>query len=70
MSKRPCYWSGCGVNVPASMLMCKRHWFMLPKALRDRIWATYVPGQEDRMDQSDEYMEALGLVRAFVASQP
>jgi hypothetical protein len=25
--------------------MCKQHWFMLPKPLRDGIYATYTPGQ-------------------------
>jgi hypothetical protein len=37
---------------------CRKHWFMLPKAIRDRIWATYEPGQETSGSQSDEYWEA------------
>jgi len=38
------------------MFMCKRHWFMLPKATRDAIWDVYIPGQEIRKDPTDEYM--------------
>lgn len=26
--------------------MCKRHWYMLPKAMRDAVWREYQPGQE------------------------
>jgi predicted SPOUT superfamily RNA methylase MTH1 len=38
------------------MFMCKRHWFMLPKAMRDRVWEHYVPGQEVRKDPTEEYL--------------
>lgn len=46
-----CHAMDCDKDVPRRMLMCKPHWFMLPKPMRDAIWATYQPGQE------------LGLVR-------
>lgn len=38
------------------MFMCKRHWFKLPKHLRDRIWATYRAGQEEDWEPSHEYL--------------
>lgn len=38
--------------------MIKPHWFCVPKVLRDLVWATYVPGQERRMDPSPEYLAA------------
>jgi hypothetical protein len=25
------------------MFMCKRHWFMVPKTLRDEVWLHYRP---------------------------
>ena len=28
------------------MFMCPRHWYSLPPAMRDAIWATYRRGQE------------------------
>lgn len=37
---------------------CRMHWFMLPKHIRNRIWATYRPGQEITKTPSKEYIEA------------
>jgi len=37
----------CNAHVQPEMLMCRKHWFMVPKPLRDRVWATYNPGQCD-----------------------
>lgn len=51
-----CHWPGCGKQVPPAMWGCKKHWFMLPKRLRDKIWAAYVPGQEVDMSPSKEYL--------------
>lgn len=53
-----CHAEGCERVVPRRMFMCKTHWFALPKLMRDRIWATYTPGQERRMDPSPEYLDA------------
>ena len=41
-----CHAKGCGDPCPPKHLMCKRHWFMVPKALREAVWDTYSPGQE------------------------
>ncbi len=38
--------------------MCKKHWFALPKPMRDAVWAAYRPGQEVTRDPSREYLEA------------
>jgi hypothetical protein len=46
------------VAVPPKMLMCLRHWRMVPRELQQRVWATYVSGQEVRKDPTKEYMEA------------
>lgn len=53
-----CHATRCTVQVPPKMLMCRRHWYMVPKPLRDAVWAAYVPGQEIRKDPTDEYMAA------------
>lgn len=45
---------------------CKRHWMLLPKRLRDRVWAAYRPGQEDAMDPSDEYLDAAAEVQRWI----
>ena len=30
--------------VLTTLLMCRRHWYMVPKPLRDAIWQTYRDG--------------------------
>jgi hypothetical protein len=52
-----CHWPGCTKQVPPAMWGCKKHWIMLPKHLRDRIWDTYRPGQENDMRPSEEYLQ-------------
>lgn len=53
-----CHWPGCKIAVPPTLFACTRHWFTLPKWIRDLIWETYVPGQENRKDPSPAYLEA------------
>lgn len=54
-NEHTCHAMRCEVRVPPAMFMCKRHWYMLPKATRGAVWV-YLPGQEIRMDPSDEYL--------------
>lgn len=61
-----CHWPGCTQQVPPAMWGCKEHWFRLPKRLRDRIWATYRPGQEVSLTPSAEYIEAAEDVQNWV----
>lgn len=51
------------------MFMCKRHWFTLPKRLRDDIWRTYRAGQCDDMSPSDSYCEAAKRAVAYIAEK-
>lgn len=60
-----CHWPGCPKEVPPSMWGCKPHWFKLPKPMRDRIWATYRPGQEITKTPSTAYLEAAQEVRLW-----
>lgn len=59
-----CHAENCNVPVPPKMMMCRKHWFMVPKPLRDAVWAEYRPGQEITKDPSVEYIDA-----AFAAVQ-
>lgn len=36
-----CPANGCTAKVPGSMLFCRKHWFMVPKSLRDAVWREY-----------------------------
>ncbi len=56
--RHECHAKGCNVQVPPALLMCLRHWRMVPRAIQRRVWATYVHGQEIRKDPTPEYMEA------------
>lgn len=61
-----CHWPGCDKQVPPALWGCKTHWFSLPKGLRDRIWATYAPGQEKTMSPSSEYVDAAHAVEEWI----
>ena len=39
---------------------------MLPKAMRDAIWAEYVPGQEVRRDPTPEYLAVAGRAERWL----
>lgn len=65
-----CHATGCTTPVAPRMFMCKPHWFSLPKRLRDRIWATYRPGQEDDKNPTAEYCRvARECVRHIAAAE-
>ena len=36
-----CAAPACESQVPNDWLMCKRHWYKVPKDLRDEVWATW-----------------------------
>jgi hypothetical protein len=36
---------GCGDQTDRTRLMCRRDWYLVPKQLRDRVWATWHSGQ-------------------------
>lgn len=53
-----CHWPGCPELVKPAFWGCKRHWYLLPKPIRDRIWAAYRPGQEIDKNPSSAYIQA------------
>lgn len=64
-----CHWPGCQRVVPPRMWGCRDHWFRLPKALRDKIWAAYVPGQEVSKTPSRAYIAAATEVQNWIEKQ-
>ncbi|MCA3246079.1 MAG: hypothetical protein ING19_21160 [Azospirillum sp.] len=67
--KHECHWPGCAEQVPPAMWGCRKHWFALPKELRDRVWRCYRPGQEIDMKPSAAYLEVARDVQAWIASK-
>jgi hypothetical protein len=61
-----CHYPGCPNQVPPAMYMCKPHWMSLPKYLRDKIWAAYVPGQEVNMTPTREYLAVTDEVEKWI----
>lgn len=66
--RHACHWPGCEHQVPPAMWGCRTHWFMLPKHLRDRIWRSYRPGQENDLHPSREYVDAARAVQEWIAA--
>ena len=66
MSRHTCHWPGCATVVPPAMWGCKAHWYRLPKAIRDDIWANYRPSQEITKTPSDGYIAAAKRAQAWI----
>lgn len=63
-----CHWPGCDRIVPPKLWGCRPHWFALPQALRDLIWATYRRGQEVTKTPTREYVQAARQVQDWIAT--
>lgn len=68
-ARHTCHAFKCESWVPPKMFMCKKHWYMVPKALRNLVWRFYEPGQEIRMDLSPEYLETVAEAIRVVAKK-
>lgn len=69
MSGHTCHATGCQQRVPPEMFLCRRHWFSLPKRLRDAIWRTYRVGQCDDWNISAAYADAASEAVRFIAAR-
>lgn len=65
--KHHCHWPGCNAQVKPAVWGCKKHWYMLPADLRQRIWKDYRPGQEQTKTPSRDYVETAHAVQAWIA---
>lgn len=61
-----CHWPGCERTVPPAQWGCYRHWMMLPKYLRDKIWAAFKAGQEISKTPSRAYVEVAREVQEWI----
>jgi len=64
-----CHARCCMVAVKPEMLMCKRHWFMVPLHIRRAVWDTYRQGQCDDKSPSREWHSAASAAIGYVAKQ-
>lgn len=64
-----CHAENCIVPVPPKMLMCRKHWYMVPATLRRAVWAEYRPGQEIDKRPSSEYLSVMRAAIEAVAEK-
>jgi len=65
-----CHAQGCSVQVPRKIFMCRKHWYQLPKDIRDAVWKAYRPGQEQDGRPSPEYVKvARAAVEWLIAKE-
>lgn len=62
-----CRWPGCLAQVPPAKWGCYRHWMMLPKYLRDKVWAAYRPGQKVNLTPPRAYLAVAQEVQDYIA---
>ncbi len=62
-----CHWPGCEKRVPPAQWGCSQHWFKLPRSLRNKIWATFRPGQEVSKTPSSNYIAVAREVQQWIA---
>lgn len=73
-----CHARNCEVPVPPKMLMCRRHWYMVPREMRNRVWNTYQRGQEIGQvlpteawfEASKEAIEAVAIYERNAGANP
>lgn len=46
-----CPADGCEEQVPAHMLMCRTHWYMVPRHLRSAVWNAWDGGMGAGTDE-------------------
>lgn len=65
-----CHAIGCHTEVSPSLLMCRKHWRMVPYSLQRQVWAHYVKGQEVTKTPSPQYLVAAGnAIRAVALAE-
>lgn len=69
-----CHAIGCACPVLPSLLMCRKHWNLVPKSLQQKVYAAYRKGQEVDKKPSAEYLavarEAIAVVRKKESNLP
>src|ERR1700761_3153447 len=61
-AQHQCPVGGCQQDVRASRLMCRPHWYQVPKPVRDIVWASWRSGEAARS------VEHAAAIRAAIAA--
>lgn len=63
-----CHALRCSMPVEPRLMMCKRHWEMVPKTLQQAVWEHYRQGQERDKQPSIQYLLAQRAALRYVAT--
>jgi hypothetical protein len=69
MSGHHCHAFGCTTPCRPTLLMCARHWSMVPKDIQAEVYSTYKKGQCDTKTPSRDWIKASLKARLSVAQQ-
>lgn len=67
--KHCCHAKGCKIEVKPELLMCPKHWFMVPADIRNEVWKHYRAGQCDDKNPSAAWHKAADAAIAYVAKK-
>lgn len=69
MGRHTCHALGCSTPVSPTLLMCRRHWAMVPTTLRLAVVKNYRRGQCEDRRVSAAWLRAARAAINYVASQ-
>ena len=70
MMTHTCPAVGCTKRMPSTMLMCGKHWRLVPVPIQRRIWRSYRKGPTAHT-ATDDYMRAVAdAVKAVADAEP
>lgn len=64
-----CHATACTTACAPEMLMCRRHWYMVPQVVRNAVWRHYRDGQCDDKQPSDLWHQAADAAICAVAAR-
>lgn len=62
-----CHARGCGKPVKPELLMCLKHWRLVPHIIQRAVWTAYRPGQCEDKRPSQEWHRAADAAIGVVA---
>lgn len=63
-----CRVDGCEGNHADDQLVCRKHWFQVPKEVRRRIWDLYRGGEKTADEHRDACLAALASLNRRAAA--
>lgn len=52
-----CHATACKQPIATDRFMCVKHWYMLPRYMRLKLWDAFKPGEVDDLDPNRKYCE-------------